>query len=518
MKPTASPGFQLILFTVLVIGCCFPLFANLGAAPIYMWDEATYANNALDMYITQDPIVVRMEGKPDLYNTKPPFVLWMQTISLHLFGWNEFAIRLPSAFFGALTVLLLSWFSLVVLNSAFTGIVAMFTLVCSGGFLAVHVTRSGDPDATLVFWITFYVLIFIKYLLKPERPGLHFFLIAAGLIFAFLSKGIAGWFFLPLLVFLAIIHGSFLTLLKHKEIYYAAIAVLVISCGYYFLREWMAPGYWAVVYSSELMRFNNTVMSWHVQPFDFYFQNMLHGRFKPFFFPLPFSLIVFLIQEEKKNQRCLLFLWVITAGYFLLISYPADKLEWYDAPLYPFLALIIGILANGILSSIKRFPFIQSHQLAKNLVAVIVLLAFSAIPYYRMLKNILSTDEITYSWDPARTDEFRITGAFMKHLKEDFPELRGYTLLKAPPADKEHFDQLKFYQRTYQLQDHFTIGIKNDIQEIRPGEKVLVCEKQLQNTLETEWSFDTLVSWKGCKLYAIKHQKTHAAISSAPIQ
>lgn len=518
MKPTASSGFQLILFTVLAIGCCFPLFAKLGAAPIYMWDEATYANNALDMFITQDPIVVRMEGKPDLYNTKPPFVLWMQTISLHLFGWNEFAIRLPSAFFGALTVLLLCWFSLVVLNSAFTGIVAMFTLVSSGGFVAVHVTRSGDPDATLVFWITFYVLIFIKYLLKPERPGLHFFLIAAGLIFAFLSKGIAGWFFLPLLVLIAIIHGSFLKLLKQKEIYYAAIAVLVISCGYYFLREWMAPGYWAVVYSSELMRFNNTVMSWHVQPFDFYFQNMLHGRFKPLLFLLPFSLIVFLIQEEKKIQRCLLFLWVITAGYFLLISYPADKLEWYDAPLYPFLALIIGILANGILSSIKRFPFIQSHHFIKNLVPFILFLAFSAIPYYHMLKNILSTDEITYSWDPARTDEFRITGAFMKHLKEHFPELNSYTILTSPPADEEHSDQLKFYQRTYQLQDHFSIDIKNNTQSLQPGEKVLACEKQFQDALETTWTFDQLEAWKGCRLYLIKEEKKRAAISSTITQ
>ncbi|MEO6168255.1 MAG: glycosyltransferase family 39 protein [Chitinophagales bacterium] len=519
MKPiTHSSLFHLVLLAVLVIVCCLPLFAKLGAPPIYMWDEATYANNALDMYLSHDPIVVRMEGQPDLYNTKPPFVIWMQIISLHLFGWNEFAVRFPSALFGTLTILLLLWFSLVVLKSTFIAIAAMFTLVCTNGFVTIHVTRSGDLDATLVFWITFYVLFFIKYLLKPERPGLHFFLIAFGLIGAFLTKGIAGWFFLPLLVLIAIIHGFFLTLLRQKEVYFAAVAVLVISCGYYFLRESMAPGYWAVVYSSELMRFNNTVMSWHVQPFGFYFLNMLHGRFTPFLFLIPFSLLVFFFREEKIIHRCLLFLWVLTAGYFLLISYPADKLEWYDAPLYPFLALMIAILANTIVNIIQTFDFIHSHPLSKNIAACFVLLALLASPYYRMLKSVVANDQITYAWDPAQLDEFRITGAFMRHLKENFPELHYYTILKSPPADEEHFDQLKFYQRTYQLQYHFLIDIKNDAGEIQPGEKVITCENQLQSTLETAWSFEILEAWKGCKLYLIKDERKPAEISSPNIQ
>jgi 4-amino-4-deoxy-L-arabinose transferase-like glycosyltransferase len=147
----------------------FPLFVNLGKAPIYMWDEATYANNSIDMYITHDAIVVRMEGKPDLYNTKPPLALWMQTLSMYVFGMNEFAIRLPSAVFSAMTMLLLLWFSISVLHSFEIGFISILTLACSNGYVSNHGARSGDLDAALVLWITFYVLVYLKFLIQKDK-------------------------------------------------------------------------------------------------------------------------------------------------------------------------------------------------------------------------------------------------------------------------------------------------------------------------------------------------------------
>ncbi|MEP7128499.1 MAG: glycosyltransferase family 39 protein [Chitinophagales bacterium] len=513
-----NSSFKSGLLITTIILCCIPLFAKLGVAPIYMWDEATYANNALDMYQSNDLIVVRMEGQPDLYNTKPPFVLWMQTISLHTFGLNEFAIRFPSALFALLTILVLLWFSLAVFDSVIIAIVSMLTLVSANGYVAIHVTRSGDLDATLVFWITLYVFIFLKYILKPSRPGLHFFLMAVGITGAFLTKGIAGWLPLPLLLIVAIADGSFLKLLRQKAVYMAAAIVFLLSGSYYLLREIMSPGYWTVVYASELMRFNNTVMSWHVQPFAFYFLNMLHGSFIPFLYLLPFSWLIFLFEKEKIMRRCVLYLWILSLGYFLLISYPADKLEWYDAPLYPLMSLIIALFIYSVIKKIGEHPYFQSRLSFKNSITVLILFAVLGVPYWLMVKKVLATDDITYSWDRNQSDEFRITGAFMKFLKEKHPEIRSYTILKSPPKDPEHYDQLKFYQRTYQLLDHFSIIIKNNPKELEPGEIVMTCEPNLQEALHAIWTGRVIQSWKGCDLFQVLEPNKTGLISSPVIQ
>lgn len=517
MNGNMNSKYRAFTMLIVLLACCFPLYINLGAAPIYMWDEATYANNALDMYLSHDPIVVRMEGMPDLYNTKPPFVLWMQNISLHLFGWNEFAIRLPSAFFATCTLLLLFWFSLNVLKSFNIAICSVLILVCARGYVSIHVTRSGDLDAILVFWMTGYVLIFLRFLLCQGAPAMHFFLIACGLTGAFLTKGVAGWFFLPMMILISVIHGSFLRLIRQKEVYLAMVAVLGFSAGYYALREAMAPGYWDAVKSSELFRFHSTVMSWHVQPYDFYIKNMVQGRFLPFIYLLPLTFFVFLWKDKKIIRQSLFYLWLLTTGYFLLISYPADKLEWYDAPLYPLLSLMIAICSGVLIDAIAEKPAMKSRPRLRGAMALIWILLLIAYPYSRMINPLLKPDQITYAWNPSETDEFRITGAFMKELKEKYPHLDSYAVFAGQPEHEEHFDQIKFYKRSFEHESNFSIQIKNRLQQLKPGEFVVACDKNLQDSITAALPNTIQYAWKQCLLYKLNdtiHPVGHAVETS----
>lgn len=96
---------------LLVVLSFFPIFLNLGEFHIRMWDEATYANNAIDMFTSGNYMVAEQLGQVDFYNTKPPFVLWCQVICMKFLGINELAVRLPSAIFGMLTILMVFFFS-----------------------------------------------------------------------------------------------------------------------------------------------------------------------------------------------------------------------------------------------------------------------------------------------------------------------------------------------------------------------------------------------------------------------
>src|SRR4051812_16217127 len=103
LKP--SIGFLLVILIVL-----FPIFYYLNHLPIQLWDESRLAINALEMYKNKKWMVTYYNGAPDLWNTKPPFLIWLQVISLHIFGLNEFAIRFPSALAGLFTCMLIYWF------------------------------------------------------------------------------------------------------------------------------------------------------------------------------------------------------------------------------------------------------------------------------------------------------------------------------------------------------------------------------------------------------------------------
>lgn len=84
--------FSAVIIIIITVLSYFPVFNNLGKFQIRMWDEASYANNSIDMLLTnQNIFVVEKQGKPDLYNTKPPFVIWLQALSMK---WNLSLIKM----------------------------------------------------------------------------------------------------------------------------------------------------------------------------------------------------------------------------------------------------------------------------------------------------------------------------------------------------------------------------------------------------------------------------------------
>lgn len=98
-----------LLILCLVIS--LPIFAHLEASfPILLWDEGRLANNAIEMYEMGDPIVVTYDHQPEMWNTKPPFLIWLQAMSLYLFGISDLSFRLPVSFAGIFTCLLLYFF------------------------------------------------------------------------------------------------------------------------------------------------------------------------------------------------------------------------------------------------------------------------------------------------------------------------------------------------------------------------------------------------------------------------
>src|SRR4051812_33620138 len=65
-------------YLVLAALVYMPVFGNLNVLPIREWDEARIAVSAYEVYSGGDWLVTRFHGEPDMWNTKPPFLVWCQ--------------------------------------------------------------------------------------------------------------------------------------------------------------------------------------------------------------------------------------------------------------------------------------------------------------------------------------------------------------------------------------------------------------------------------------------------------
>ena len=77
----------------------------LGQVHLFDWDEINFAESAREMIASHDYLTVKINFIP--FWEKPPLFIWMQVLSMKIFGINEFAARFPDALCGIITLLVL---------------------------------------------------------------------------------------------------------------------------------------------------------------------------------------------------------------------------------------------------------------------------------------------------------------------------------------------------------------------------------------------------------------------------
>lgn len=77
----------------------------IGGMHLFDWDEINFAECAREMIVTGDYLNVHIDFKP--FWEKPPLFIWLQVLSMKVFGINEFAARFPNAICGVITLMLL---------------------------------------------------------------------------------------------------------------------------------------------------------------------------------------------------------------------------------------------------------------------------------------------------------------------------------------------------------------------------------------------------------------------------
>ena len=180
--------------------------------------------------------------------------------------------------------------------------------------------------------------------------------------------------------------------------------------------------------------------------------------------------------------------------YLLIISFGQTKLEWYDAPIYPIAAIMIGLGLERCFEGICQF--MKFRPVLKYIMfALFVLLIFGS-PYMRIIDKVYHPSD---NWDQVQY------GYYLKEMARVKPDLKKYTV-----SDYGYNAHLLFYAKVLNYNDQFDIKINldNDLQ-FSNGELVVTCLQGRMPEIEQKYDCRILYSSDRCKTYLIERKKQY---------
>jgi len=357
----ASTSRLWILLAVFALGW----FCNLGYRHLIKPDEGRYAEIPREMVVSGDWLTPRLNGYK--YFEKPALQYWITAAAFTAFGQNEGAARLWPGLTGFLGVLLVFWAG----KRLFAPPAGLYgAAVASSCALYVAIGHVLTLDMALTFFLSASVFAFaVAQQDSGESERRRWMLVAwAAAALAVMTKGLIG----------TVLPAGAVALYVLIERDWKLLGRLHVLCGGLLFLAIAAPWFIAVSLANpEFLRF--FFIHEHFERFT----TREHGRYQPvwYFVPvllagiLPWILDLFpalgrawtRAPETRFQPRRFLLLWCVVV--FAFFSASDSKLGSYILPIFPALALLIGI---HLASASPRFA------LARGVVAALFGVALAA--------------------------------------------------------------------------------------------------------------------------------------------
>lgn len=469
--------------TLLLLIVSIPLFLHIDVLPFRLWDESRLASNAYEMHRNGNLVVTYYEGEPEMWNTKPPLVIWMQLLFIKLLGFNELAVRLPSAITGLLTCIVLLFFSKKFSNTYIVGAFASLVLVTTNGYVDTHGIRTGDYDGPLALFTTTFILASFLYADSENKKWLT--ALFAGITLAVLTKSVQPLLFLPGIALYFLIRKK-LKLFFTKPFIIGCLTVAAVAGAYYIGREVMNEGYLLAVWNNELGgRYFNGLEENNAGP-TYYVSRMGSYLFPYWIWLLPFAIICGLLSKDEKINRLTIFNFIITSSYFIFITVSKTKLYWYTVPLFPLLSLQIAVFLYQAFLFLMRAGFLKRYQAA----AIALLCVVFIYPYQKIGRKVYHPQE--YTWDNMYPISELLQDAFHKKM----------SINNRVITYKDYDQHFRVY--TDALKDRGQIIIYKQPENLSRGDTAIASELEVFENIEHQYNYDVIKDGDGVKVYAIK--------------
>lgn len=374
-----------ILILVIAIASFLPF---LGNTHLFDWDEINFAECAREMIETGNYSTVTINYQP--FWEKPPLFIWMQVISMKIFGINEFAARFPNVVCGFLTLLFVFNIGTKLYDIKMGWLWVMFYV---GSFLPHLYFRSGIIDPWFNLFIFASIYFFYVYssnytsFNKENKNNFHLVLSGISLGLAVMTKGPAAIliFGLTLVIFWFINQRK--NLASFKGLVYFSLAVILTGSLWFIIEIINGRFYILEDFFEYQVRLFKTQDAGHGGPFFYHFIVLLIGCF-PASIPAiaSFSMRSADTPQQKAFKRWMMILfWVV----LILFSIVKTKIVHYSSLCYFPITFLAAYTIHKQISYPLNYKWRKWKSVLMIIIGITLSLAISAIPFVLMQKEKL---------------------------------------------------------------------------------------------------------------------------------
>ncbi len=333
------------LTIVLLLAFAAVWFSNLEYRKLVNPDEGRYAEIPREMVASGDWITPRLNGIK--YFEKPALQYWATAAAFELFGEHEWTARLWSALTGFLGVLLV-FFTGRALFGREAGWYA--ALVLGSSLLWVLIGHVNTLDMGVSFFLSAAVCAFLlaQHDAAEARARARWMLAAwAALALALLSKGLIGLALPGAALFLYVLLERDWRLAGRLRLLAGTALLLAITLPWFVAVSRANPEFFHFFFIHEHFERFLTKQHGRYQP-PYYFIPVLLAGMLPWTVTLLDTLARAWKREPQKIFQPQRFLLVWSTLVFLFFSVSDSKLVSYILPIFPALALLIGVRLSRI--------------------------------------------------------------------------------------------------------------------------------------------------------------------------
>ena len=349
---------------LLVIGVLL-FIPFLGHVHLFDWDEINFAESAREMLLTHNYRTVTINFEP--FYEKPPLFIWLQALSMHYFGINEFAARLPNAICGIVTLLAVFNVGRYVFKSQL-GVLWALMFACS--ILPQVYFKSGIIDPVFNLFIFLGIFFLYKVTLfndfedaKTRRRNRRWNLLLSAIFIglATLTKG-------PVAILLVVLTATAYFILNRgklkielSEMIVWWFLIFLVVLGWLSLESKQSGITFVTEFLKYQMRLFSTEDAGHGGPFFFHFVILLIGVF-------PASALIFDAFKKNVNddpdqvffKRWMIYLLLVVIIVFSIVQ---TKIIHYSSLCYFPITFLAAYYLNYLFDGKMRWTWKQTVPL-----------------------------------------------------------------------------------------------------------------------------------------------------------
>jgi 4-amino-4-deoxy-L-arabinose transferase-like glycosyltransferase len=362
----------------------FPLYLwRLGNVPLRDWDEGIVATIAREIqrsdWLKGEWLFLQwLDGAP--YWNKPPLLHWLVSLAYQWGGIDELTSRLPSAILSALSIPLLYCVGRELFYRRLPAIFATGVYLTYLPF--VRQGRLAMLDGAIVcFWIAT-----LACLLRSRRDLRWSLGIGIGIGLMCLTKGLVG-------IALGLIGLLFLLwdtprIFRSGYFWTGLLLGFAPVIGWYYLQyQHYGPTFIQGHFFDQGFDRLGQAVEQNGQPSWFYVWEML--KYGIVWLPLIPLGIKLGWRDRSMSWVKLLTVW--GGGYFLLISAMSTKLPWYAMPLYPAIALLVGVAMTYLWEPssrwLERGIFLAYYNIWGTIYGFLLAVATIGLIYFNLVDH-----------------------------------------------------------------------------------------------------------------------------------